>query len=94
MPSVIFSKKATEALINQAQYIFEQTQNIEISDIYLDDMQKFIVLILRSFPESGRPTDEILKGSRKIVYKGYSIIYQIGDRRIEVLTIYRENLSK
>ena len=94
VPSIVFSKKAMKALKHQALYIFEQTQNIDLSDIYLDEMKEFIVSILSKFPKSGRLTDEILMGSRRLVYKGYSIIYQIGDGRIEILTIYRENLRE
>ena len=90
--SVIFSKIAAERLIEQALYIHEQTQNEELADRYLDDMKRFIILTLCSFPEAGRPCEELTQGSRKLVYKGYSIIYQINDKQIEVLTIYRENL--
>ncbi|MDA7848197.1 type II toxin-antitoxin system RelE/ParE family toxin [Sulfurospirillum sp.] len=93
MHNIVFSKKATEALIEQALYIYEQTQIIEISDRYLDDMKRFIVSILTKFPKSGRASEDILAGSRKIVYKGYSIIYQISGERIEILTIYRKNLK-
>ena len=90
--SIIFSKIATDRLIEQALYIYKHTQNEELADNYLNDMKRFIFLTHRSFPEAGRPCEEISKGSRKLVYKGYSIIYQINDKQIEVLTIYRENL--
>ncbi|NOR57987.1 MAG: type II toxin-antitoxin system RelE/ParE family toxin [Sulfurimonas sp.] len=81
-------------MIDQAKYIFEQTQSIELSDKYLDGMKTFIIEILSSFPKSGRPCEEIAKGTRKLVYQGYSIIYRITKTQIEILAIYRENLPK
>ena len=91
---IVFSKKATDNLIDQALYIFERTQSIELSDKYLDNMKAFIVEILSRFPKSGRPSEDIAPSTRKLVYQGYSIIYKIADERVEILTIYRENLPK
>lgn len=90
--SVVFSKMATDRLIEQALYIYQQTQNFELADNYLDEMKRFILLTLHSFPKAGRPCEELVEGARKLVYKGFSIIYQVGDEQIEILTIYRENL--
>ena len=89
---VIFSNKASKNLIDQALYIFEQTDSVVLSDKYLDDMKNYIVTILSNFPKSGRPSDDIVPHTRKLVYQGYSIIYRINDSQIEILTIYRENL--
>jgi len=91
---VIFSQTAADNLINHALYIFEQTQSIAISDRYLDEMKDYIVTMLSTFPRAGRPSEEILTGSRKLVYQGYSILYIIGEEQIEILTIYRENLPE
>ena len=94
MTKIVFSKKATDNLIEQALFIFEQSKNIELADKYLDEMKHFIIEILTDFPKSGRPSDELFPRTRKLVYKGYSIIYRISPRQIEILTIYRENILK
>ena len=94
MTEIVFSQKATQNLIDQALYIFEQTQSVELSDKYLDDMKNYIVEMLSKFPRSGRPSDDLAPSTRKLVYQGYSIIYRETDERIEILTLYRENLPK
>ncbi len=94
MTEIVFSHKAAQNLIEQALYIFEQTQSVELSDKYLDDMKNCIVEMLSKFPRSGRPSDDIAPHTRKLVYQGYSIIYRESDERIEILTLYRENLPK
>ena len=91
---VIFSKKATANLIDQALYIFDRTQSIELSDKYLDNMKEFIITTLSVFSKAGRPSEELVPNTRKLVYKGYSIIYRIINDRIETLAVYRENLLK
>ncbi|MDF1881380.1 type II toxin-antitoxin system RelE/ParE family toxin [Sulfurimonas sp. MAG313] len=91
---IVFSNKASKNLIKQAKYIFEQTQSISIADKYLNGMKHFIIEILSSFPQSGRPSPEIAKDTRKLVYQGYSIIYKIQSNKIQILVIYRENLPK
>ena len=94
MTEIVFSKKAAKNLVDQALYIFEQTQSAELSDKYLDDMKTYIVEMLSKFPRSGRPSDDIAAHTRKLVYQGYSIIYREADERIEILTLYRENLPR
>jgi plasmid stabilization system protein ParE len=89
---VIFAPKATDALVAQAVYIFEKTQNVDIADKYLDDMQDYIITILSSFPKAGRPAEEYGEGVRKLVYQRYSILYKITNEQISVLTLFRENL--
>lgn len=89
---IVFSKKATKNLITQAKYIYKQTKSVELSDKYLDNMKKFIIEMLTQFPKSGRPSDDLAPNTRKLVYQGFSIIYKISSKQIEILTIYRENL--
>ena len=91
---VVFSNIATDNLIRQALYIFEQTQSIDLSDKYLDEMKEYIVTMLSSFPKAGRPSEELAPNTRKLVYQGYSIVYRIGQEHIEILTLYRENLPQ
>jgi plasmid stabilization system protein ParE len=87
---IVFSKKAAQDLIDQALYIFKQTQSAELSDRYLDDMKNYIVEMFSKFPRSGRASDDIAPHTRKLVYQGFSIIYRERDERIEI----RENLPK
>lgn len=89
---IVFSKTATKNLISQAKYIYEQTRSRKLSDKYLDKMKTFIIEILSTFPKSGRPSEDLAANTRKLVYQGYSIIYRLSDKRVEILTIYRENL--
>jgi plasmid stabilization system protein ParE len=90
---VRFTKDATNALIQQALYIFEQTQNPDIADKYLDDMEDFITSMLSAFPKAGRPVEEFGEGIRKLVYQRYSILYKMLDsEHIVILTLYRENI--
>jgi plasmid stabilization system protein ParE len=89
---IVFSRQAADDLIFQAQFIFEQTRNADRADCYLDSMKSFIVETLSHFPRAGRPAEEIAAGSRKLVYQGYSILYRMVESRIEILTIYRENI--
>ena len=89
---VFFADEATDALITQALYIFEQTQNIDLADKYLDEMKDFITSMLSSFPRAGRPAEEFGEGVRKLVYQHYSILYKITNKQITVLTLFRENL--
>lgn len=91
---IVFSKTAAKNLANQAKYIYEKTKSVESADRYLDKMKSYIVNTLQNFPKSGRATEELLPNSRKLVYQGYSIIYRITDKQIEVLVVFRENLPK
>jgi plasmid stabilization system protein ParE len=91
---IVFSKKAAQNLIDQALYIFEQTQSAELSDKYLDEMKNYIIEMLSKFPRSGRASDDIAPHTRKLVYQGFSIIYRERDERLDILTLYRENLPK
>ena len=94
MTKIVFSKTASKNLIEQAKYIFEQSQDVECADRYLDNMQSFITEVLSMFPKSGRPSEELAKDTRKLVYKGYSIIYRLASEHIEILLIYKENIPK
>ena len=75
-----------------ADYITSRTQDREKARHYVVKLRKFIEETLRNFPYAGRPTPEFGHETRKLVYKGYSIIYTLEAKRILILTIYRENL--
>ena len=92
MTDIVFTKKATDNLIAQALYIYEQTLDIDKADRYMITMKKYISQTLSQFPQLGRPAEEFEKEIRKLVYKRYSILYRIEREYILVITIYKENL--
>ncbi|KIM06091.1 MAG: hypothetical protein KN64_00920 [Sulfurovum sp. AS07-7] len=92
MIRIIFSLKAQAQLVEHAAFIYDQSKNVDIADAYLDKMRDYISSTLSRFPKAGRPSDEIIENSRKLVYQGFSIIYSIESEHIEILLIYRENL--
>ncbi len=87
-----FSPKAQTRLEMVAQYIYEQTKSKKLTREYLQRLREFIVVTLSAFPYAGRSCEEIISGSRKLVYQGYSIIYTVEKAQIWILTLYRENL--
>ena len=92
MIKVLFSQKATDRLIEQAQYIFTQTEDEKKADAFLDTMESYITSALDEYPKLGRIAEEHGAGIRKLVYKRYSILYRIDMDCIRILTLYRENL--
>lgn len=89
---IIFSQKAQTQLCEHARFIYEQSKNPRIADAYLDKMRDYIVNTLSHFPKAGRPSDEIIENSRKLVYQSFSIIYTVGAEHVEILLLYCENL--
>lgn len=87
-----FSPKAQHRLEMIAEYIYEQTQSKKLTREYLQRLHEFIVSTLSAFPYAGRSSEELISGSRKLVYQGYSIIYTVEKDQIWILTLYRENL--
>ena len=87
-----FSHKAYSRLEEIAEYIYEQSKSKKITRTYLIKFRHYIIQTLTHFPHAGRPSEELFSGTRKLVYQGYSIIYRVFEERVEILTIYRENL--
>jgi len=87
-----FSPKAQARLVTIAEYIYDQTKSKKLTREYLQKMREFIVTTLSAFPYAGRSSEELIGGSRKLVYQGYSIIYLVENDRVWILTLYRENL--
>lgn len=87
-----FSPKAQARLETIAEYIYNQTKSKKLTREYLQKMREFIVTTLSAFPYAGRSSEELMGGSRKLVYQGYSIIYTVEKDQIWILTLYRENL--
>ncbi|MDP3464824.1 MAG: type II toxin-antitoxin system RelE/ParE family toxin [Sulfuricurvum sp.] len=87
-----FSPQAQMRLEMIAEYIYEQTKSKKLTREYLQRLREFIVSTLSTFPYAGRSCEELISGSRKLVYQGYSIIYTVEKDQIWILTLYRENL--
>lgn len=87
-----FSPKAISRLENITDHIYEQTKSKKLTREYLQKMREFIITTLSIFPYAGRSCEELISGSRKLVYQGYSIIYTVEADQIWILTLYRENL--
>jgi plasmid stabilization system protein ParE len=87
-----FSQKAYQRLEALAEYIYQQSGSKKTTVSYVKKLRQYITQTLNNFPQAGRPSEELAPNTRKLVYQGFSIIYRISDERIEILTIYRENL--
>lgn len=87
-----FSPKAHYRLEMIAEYIYEQTKSKRLTREYLQRIREFMVSTLSAFPYAGRSCEELISGSRKLVYQGCSIIYTVEKDQIWILTLYRENL--
>ncbi|MBD3825044.1 MAG: type II toxin-antitoxin system RelE/ParE family toxin [Epsilonproteobacteria bacterium] len=87
-----FSHKAYQRLEALAEYIHQESGSKKITASYLKKFRHYILETLTHFPLAGRLSEELAPNTRKLVYQGFSIIYRIGDERIEIVTIYRENL--
>lgn len=66
-----FSPKAHSRLEMIAEYIYEQTKSKKLTREYLQRLREFIVVTLSAFPYAGRSSEELINGSRKLVYQGY-----------------------
>ena len=91
---ILFTKRATKRLDEIASYIYMKTQSKELTRNYLKRLKEFITVTLKTFPKAGRPSVEIYKATRKLVYQSYSIIYTYDEEKksIYIVTLYRENL--
>lgn len=87
-----FSHKAYKKLEALAEYIYEQSNSKKMTINYIKNLRQYIVETLSHFPQAGRASEELAPNTRKLVYQGFSIIYRIANDRIEIFTIYRENL--
>lgn len=87
-----FSQKAYQRLESLADYIYEQSNSKKTTVTYMKKLRQYIIETLSHFPQAGRPSEDLAPNTRKLVYQGFSIIYRIANDRIEILTIYRENL--
>lgn len=89
---IIFSPRAKQRLEEIAEYLYQQSQSKPFVRSYLDQFDAWLQVILGQFPESGTLIPEYGEDVRRIVYREYSFLYKIKDDKIEILTVYRENL--
>ena len=87
-----FSHKAFQRLEAVAEYIYEQSNSKKTTLSYIKKLRRYIIETLTHFPQAGRPSEDLAPNTRKLVYQGFSIIYRVTNERVEILTIYRENL--
>lgn len=92
MTKIIFTQEATNNLITQALYIYQQSLDIDKADKYLLTMKTHIIQSLSYFPKLGRSAEEYGQNIRKLVHQKYSILYIIKQDEINIISIYRENL--
>jgi plasmid stabilization system protein ParE len=90
--SIVFSPRALSRLEELTDYLFTETQSSDFVIKYINSLEEYLESVLRLFPESGTRVTEYGEGIRRIVFKEYSFLYRIGDRQIEILTVYKENL--
>jgi len=89
---IIFTQEATNNLISQALYIYQQSLDIDKADKYLLTMKTHIIQSLSYFPKLGRSAEEYGQNIRKLVHQKFSILYIIKQDEINIISIYRENL--
>lgn len=88
---VLFSPRARVRLEELADYVFERSRSVETTLNFIDRLEGYICDMLSRYPEAGRPAKEYGAGVRKLVYERFSILYQIKQNRVEILTLFREN---
>jgi len=92
---IVLSHRAQKRVLDIADYLSSNQLPKDFVQKYISDFRDYLKSTLKNFPEAGRDvSDEFGEGIRKLVYQKYSILYRIDEKesKIEVLTIYRENL--
>ena len=83
---VHFSAKAVEDLDRLFVFIAERS-SLEIADGYLARIEQ-LCLKLRTFPNRGTAVKGTIKGLRRMGFeRRATILFRVGDRRVEVLRI-------
>ena len=89
---IVFTYKANERLIEIANYLHRQKCSKNFIIKYIKGFRKQLKKVLIPFPESGTSVPEFGKNVRRIICQEYSFLYQIKGNKIEILTIFKENL--
>lgn len=91
---IIFSKQAQKSLKDIAKYLLDSEVERGFVRSYLESIKDEIVGLLSIFPKSGVIVRVNNYECRKIVIKGYSVLYELDETSLIVLLLYRENLPK
>ncbi len=75
-----------------AEWMYEQSRSKKSTRAYIVEIRRFLDEILPEYPYIGRKSTEYGNDVRKIVFRSYTILYAVEGKRIEILTIFRENL--
>jgi len=90
-PEIVLSPKALRRLEAFAEYLYVQTQSRHFVAEYIGKIEAYLGNTLKLFPEAGTPMPEYGEGIRRLSYQRFSILYRIEEKRIEILTFYRQN---
>jgi plasmid stabilization system protein ParE len=90
-PEIVLSPKALRRLEELAEYLYMQSQSKRLVTEYIGKIEAYLENTLKLFPESGTPMPEYGEGIRRLSYQRFSILYRVQEKRIEILTFYRQN---
>lgn len=90
-PEIVLSPKALRRLEELAEYLYIQSQSKRLVTEYIGKIEAYLENTLKLFPESGTPMPEYGEGIRRLSYQRFSILYRVQEKRIEILTFYRQN---
>lgn len=91
---IVFTRKAQQSLLELGRYLLEQQLSASFVRNYLDELKTAMIALLETFPDAGVRTQVGKVVCRKLVVKGYSVLYQHepDSSRVTILLIYRENI--
>ena len=90
--SIVFSPRAMARVEAISDNLLQQHLSKKFVVEYLADLENWLNRVLLEFPNAGTSMPNLGLGLRRVVYKRYSFIYRIKGQKIEILTIYRDNL--
>lgn len=91
---ISFTRKAQSSLQELASYLLQQQLSARFVRNHLENLHAAMVSLLETFPDAGVPTVVGTVTCRKLVVKGYNVLYQHKSEtaQVVVLLIYRENI--
>lgn len=91
---ISFTRKAQSSLQALASYLLQQQLPTSFVRNHLENLRAAMVSLLETFPDAGVPTVVGAVTCRKLVVKGYNVLYQHESEfaRVIVLLVCRENI--
>lgn len=89
---IVFTKLANKRLAEVAAYLYRQKCSKSFVVSYIKGFKDCLKRILLEFPEAGTPVPQYGKGVRRIICQEYTFLYQVIKNRIDILTVFKENL--